>query len=56
MDQTKYYRNNLDINAQFEFVEADSLWKKQGDTMILVDEDRYVEFPYSPTNFREVTI
>ena len=56
MDQPTYYRNNLDITAEFEFVEADSLWERKGDLMILEDEDRYVEFPYSPTNFREVTL
>ena len=52
----QYYRNNLDIQTLFDLIEADSLWVRKEDTMILVDDDRHAEFPYSPTMFREVTI
>lgn len=60
-DGRKYYRNNLDIQTLFDLIESDSLWYMEmndnGDAvMILVDEDRHAEFPYSPTMFREVTI
>ncbi len=55
-DGRKYYRNNLDIQTLFDLIEADCLWIRREDTMILVDEDRHAEFPYSPTMFREVTI
>lgn len=52
--ETQYYRNNLDLQTLFDFIEADCLWTRNEDVMILVDEDRQAEYPYSPTMFREV--
>ncbi|MEC5157047.1 hypothetical protein [Chryseobacterium sp. MP_3.2] len=52
--ETQYYRNNLDLQTLFDYIEADSLWTRNEDMMILVDEDRHAEYPYSPTMFREV--
>ena len=34
-----------------DFVEAGSLWEKEDDKMILVDEDRYVEQAYDEEKF-----
>lgn len=52
----QYYRNNIDIQTLFDFIEADSLWYREDDNMILEDEDRHAEYPYSPHMFRAVTI
>ena len=46
------FRNIEDIELpNGDFVEAGSLWKKEDDTMKLVDEDRYVEVPYNEEDF-----
>lgn len=46
------FRNIEDIELpNGDFVEAGSLWKKEDDIMILVDEDRYVEQAYDKEKF-----
>ena len=46
------FRNIEDIELpNGDFVEAGSLWKKEDDIMILVDEDRYVEQAYDEVKF-----
>ena len=46
------FRNIEDIELKDgDFVEAGSLWKKEDDKMILVDEDRYVEQAYDEEKF-----
>ena len=46
------FRNIEDIELpNGDFVEAGSLWKKEDDKMILVDEDRYVEQAYDKEHF-----
>ena len=46
------FRNIEDIELpNGDFVEAGSLWKKEDDTMILVDEDRYVAAKYNEEKF-----
>ena len=46
------FRNIEDIELpNGDFVEAGSLWKKEDDIMILVDEDRYVEQAYDEEKF-----
>ena len=46
------FRNIEDIELpNGDFVEAGSLWKKEDDTMKLVDEDRYVEQAYDEEKF-----
>ena len=46
------FRNIEDIELpNGDFVEAGSLWKKEDDTMKLVDEDRYVEQAYDDEKF-----
>ena len=46
------FRNIEDIELpNGDFVEAGSLWKKEDDTMILVDEDRYVAAKYNEEDF-----
>lgn len=52
--ENQYYRNNLDLQTQFDYIEADCLWIRNEDMMILVDEDLHAEYPYSPQMFREV--
>lgn len=53
----EHYRNKIDI-ISFEgiFVEAESLWIRKGQLMVLVDEDQYASFPYSETKFYPVTL
>ena len=46
------FRNIEDIELpNGDYVEAGSLWKKEDDKMILVDEDRYVEQAYDKEKF-----
>ena len=46
------FRNIEDIELpNGDFVEAGSLWRREGDTMMLVDEDRYVEQAYDEVKF-----
>ncbi len=46
------FRNIEDIELpNGDYVEAGSLWKKEDDKMILVDEDRYVEQAYDEVKF-----
>ena len=46
------FRNIEDIELpNGDYIEAGSLWKKEDDTMILVDEDRYVEQAYDEKKF-----
>ena len=46
------FRNIEDIELpNGDYVEAGSLWKKEDDTMKLVDEDRYVEQAYDEEKF-----
>ena len=46
------FRNIEDIELpNGDFVEAGSLWKKEDDIMILVDEDRYVAAKYNEEDF-----
>ena len=46
------FRNIEDIELpNGDFVEAGSLWRREGDTMMLVDEDRYVEQAYDEEKF-----
>ena len=46
------FRNIEDIELpNGDFVEAGSLWRREGNTMILVDEDRYVEQAYDEEKF-----
>ena len=46
------FRNIEDVELpNGDFVEAGSLWRREGNTMILVDEDRYVEQAYDEKKF-----
>ena len=46
------FRNIEDIELpNGDFVEAGSLWRREDDTMILVDEDRYVAAKYNEEDF-----
>ena len=46
------FRNIEDVELpNGDFVEAGSLWRREGDTMMLVDEDRYVEQAYDEEKF-----
>lgn len=53
----EYFRNKIDI-ISFEgiHVEAESLWVKKGQLMVLVDDDQYVTFPFSESKFYRVEI
>jgi len=41
------YRNNLPINT----IDKDCLWKRQGNTMVLVDDDQFITYPFSSDDF-----
>ena len=46
------FRNIEDIELKDgDFVDAGSLWQKEDDTMMLVDEDRYVAAKYNEEKF-----
>lgn len=49
----EFFRNIIDLETTTGFtVEAESLFFKKDDKMILVDDDFYVEFPYNEQLFR----
>lgn len=55
METRVYYRNTVDLEDENEnFVEAESLFYREGDTMILEDEDVYITFPFDKNIFRYV--
>ena len=48
----QYYRNRIEIiSFEGEIIDADSLWEKKGELMVLVDDDRYASTPYDEKNF-----
>ena len=48
------FRNIEDIELpNGDYVEAGSLWEKEDDTMMLVDEDRYVAAKYNEEDFTQ---
>lgn len=49
----EFFRNIIDLETTTGFtVEAESLFFKKDDKMILVDDDFYVEFPYNEQLFK----
>ena len=53
----QHYRNKIDITSlEGEHIDADSLWKKNGELMVLVDEDRYASAPFDEKKFYKVEI
>lgn len=49
------YRNNIDILSHEGIeVEAGSLWAKDNETMILIDQDQYVSYPYKEEFFTQI--
>lgn len=43
-----YYRNRIDLETiTGDHIEAESLFRREGDTMILEDEDRHITFPWN---------
>lgn len=50
----EYYRNYNDLLSNEDIpVDAGSLWKKQDQLMVLVDEDQYVTHAYDEAEFYE---
>ena len=48
----QYYRNRIEIiSFEGEIIDADSLWEKKGELMVLVDDDRYASTQYDEKNF-----
>ena len=48
------YRNTAKlILASGEVIDKGSLWRRQGDLLILVDDDRYVEHEITPLFVKE---
>lgn len=46
------YRNKIDIiSYEGILVEAQSLWRKHGELMILEDEDQFASAPYDENKF-----
>ena len=52
-----YYRNKTTI-LSYQGVEVDeaSLWLRNGELMILVDDDQHVTYPFSEEKFYKVKI
>ena len=51
----QHYRNKIDITSfEGEMVDAESLWIKRGELMILVDEDRYASATFDEKKFYKV--
>lgn len=50
-----YYRILIDVTtATGDFIESGSLFIRKGDTMELVDDDRYVALPYDELYFKPI--
>lgn len=50
-----YYRNKIKLTSYEDIeVDAESLWEKKGELMVLVDDDQYVTSPFSETKFYKV--
>lgn len=47
MPNSQYYRNSI----QIDFVDPHSLWERKEDNLILVDDDQFLEVPFSETDF-----
>ena len=46
------YRNRIKITSyEGEEIDAESLWTRKGDLMILVDEDRYITTYYDENKY-----
>ncbi|QQY83370.1 hypothetical protein JJL45_05110 [Tamlana sp. s12] len=47
-----YYRNSIDVfSSEGVFVDEGSLWKKENDLFVLVDDDQYVTLPGNNIHF-----
>jgi len=52
LDTFFYYRNTNDfLTDDGQTIDADSLWKRQGQTLYLVDEDNFVECDWNSKLF-----
>ncbi len=52
-----HYRNKINvISYEGIEVEVESLWKRKGELMVLVDDDQYITYPYSETKFYKVDL
>lgn len=51
--EAQYYRNKVTITSLSQGVEIEPgfLWKRDGEMMILVDDDQYVTTQYDVTKF-----
>ncbi|MEI7487455.1 MAG: hypothetical protein WCJ72_08610 [Chryseobacterium sp.] len=48
----EYYRNYNEIADEYGVViDADSLWEKQDDIMVLVNDDEYITVKYEESEF-----
>ena len=48
----QYYRNRIEIiSFEGEIIDADSLWQKKRELMVLVDDDRYAYTLYYKKKF-----
>ena len=53
----QYYRNRIEIiSFEGEIIDADSLWEKKRELMVLVDDDRYASAPYDEKKFYKVEL
>ena len=51
----EFFRNLIDITSfEGELVDAESLWQKKGELMVLVDDDRYASTPYDENKFYKI--
>lgn len=52
MARKEFYRNQFSIGD----IDPESLWYRNGDKMILVDQDQFIEVDSDPENFHLVKI
>ena len=53
----EYFRNRIDlISYEGIHIEAESLWEKRGELMVLVDEDQYITYPFNANKFYKVNL
>lgn len=48
MRKLQYFRNKEAITVGFVHIDAHSLWRLDGDYLVLVDDDQFIQKRYEP--------
>lgn len=51
-----YYRNCIEIEYEGQSIDSGSLWKRNGNKLVLEDEDNFVEVDFNLNDFNEINL